>query len=166
MYLKLHILPLDFLIKPVAQVLRPQLRQSRYLPGALPCDIRSEAAIRRSYPSENSSIAAKVVNRVVPRCSSWLEGQLNTSRSIPGPKGKDTQRWHRTIVTVITHDKRWPSSGGQGILKGGTKGKTRRRNLPEGNTGWLDFRHQGQRYQERLGRGVGDLVVFLIVRPG
>ncbi len=38
MYLKLHILALDFLIKPVAQVLRPHLRQSRYLPGALPCD--------------------------------------------------------------------------------------------------------------------------------
>ncbi len=30
MYLKLHILPLDFLIKPVAEVLRPHLRQLRY----------------------------------------------------------------------------------------------------------------------------------------
>jgi hypothetical protein len=63
MYLKLHILPLDFLIKPAAQVLRPHLRQSRYLPGALPCDIRSEAAIRRSHQSENSSSRQRAKNK-------------------------------------------------------------------------------------------------------
>jgi hypothetical protein len=43
MYLKLHILPLDFLIKAAAQVLRPHLRQSLYLARHLPCDIRPEA---------------------------------------------------------------------------------------------------------------------------
>ncbi len=164
MYLKLHILPLDFLIKPVAQVLRPHFRQSRYLPGVLPCDIRSEAAIRRSHPSENSSIAAKVLNRVVPRCSSWLEGQLNTTRSLPGPKGTRYPTMAQNNCDR-NHEKRWQSSGDQGILKGGTNGKTEKRNCPEGNTGWLDFRHQGQRYQERLGRGVGDLVIVLLVRP-
>ncbi len=38
MYLKLHILPFDFLSKPVAEVLRPHLRQLRYLHGAQPSD--------------------------------------------------------------------------------------------------------------------------------
>jgi len=130
MYLKLHILPLDFLIKPVAQVLRPHLRQSRYLPGALPCDIRSEAAIRRSHQSENSSIASKVLNRVIPRCSSWLDGQLNTTRSLPGPKGTRYPTMAQNNCDS-NHEKRWQSSGGQEILKEGTNGKTEKLNCPE-----------------------------------